>query len=42
MEKWQKIYKMGWATKEQLKKVVVLGEITAEEYETITGEVHVQ
>jgi uncharacterized XkdX family phage protein len=36
--KWNMYYSMGWATKEQLRTVVGLGQITKEEFEVITGE----
>jgi Phage uncharacterised protein (Phage_XkdX) len=35
---WQTAYQYGWATKSQLKEAVVLGDLTAEEYQQITGE----
>lgn len=41
-EKWKERYEKHWATKEQLKQVVKLGVLTAEEYELITGEVYVE
>lgn len=37
-EKYKERYDRGGCTKEQLKKLVVLGALTAEEYEEITGE----
>lgn len=43
-EKWKRLYERNFATKEQLKQLVVIGVprgITAEEYELITGEVYV-
>lgn len=39
-EKWKSRYDKHWATKEQLKMLVKLNVLTAEEYETITGETH--
>ena len=37
-EKWLNRYRNGYATKAQLKRLVRLGVITAEEYREITGE----
>ena len=37
-DKYQKRYNKGGCTIEQLKKLVELGALTAEEYEEITGE----
>ena len=37
-EKYRDRYNRGGCTKEQLKKLVTLGAITAEEYKEITGE----
>lgn len=37
---WQAAYKYGWATKDQLKQAVALTVITAENYQSITGEVY--
>ena len=37
-EKWKKRYKMKFATKEQLERLVPLKVITDVEYEEITGE----
>ena len=37
-EKYRDRYNRGGCTKEQLKKLVRLGAITADEYEEITGE----
>jgi hypothetical protein len=38
MSFWQLAYQFGWATKEDLRLAVQLNEITADEYQTITGE----
>ena len=40
-EKWNWRYQKHWCTKSQLKRLVVLSVLTAEEYETITGEPYV-
>ena len=37
-EKWDYRYKKHWCTKTQLKRLVVLEVLTADEYKTITGE----
>ena len=37
-EKYQNRYNRGGCTKEQLKRLVMLNAITADEYEEITGE----
>lgn len=37
-EKWEDRYKKHWCTKEQLKRLVQLDVLTAENYEEITGE----
>lgn len=39
-EKYQDRYMRGGCTKAQLKRLVALGAITAEEYEEITGEAY--
>ena len=39
-EKYQKRYENNGCTKEQLKRLVELGALTAEEYADITGEVY--
>ena len=40
-EKWNYRYQKHWCTKTQLKRLVVLTVLTAEEYETITGEPYI-
>ena len=40
-EKWNWRYQKHWCTKSQLKRLVVLSVLMAEEYETITGEPYV-
>lgn len=42
LEKWKNYYDKGWASKDQLKIVVSLEGLTAEEYQTITGEEYPQ
>ena len=37
-EKWDDRYQKHWCTKEQLKKLVALNVLTAEEYKLITEE----
>lgn len=37
-EKWNTRYEKSWCTKAQLKRLVELGVLTADEYKTITGE----
>lgn len=37
-EKWRDRYEQGYCTKEQLRRLVALGVLTAAEYEDITGE----
>ena len=37
-EKYKERYEKGYCTKEQLKKIVALGRLTADEYKEITGE----
>ncbi len=37
-EKWNDRYKKNWCTKDQLKRLVQLGVLSAEEYKLITGE----
>lgn len=37
---WSMAYKFGWATKVQLKEAASKGKITAEQYQTITGEAY--
>ena len=39
-QKYMKRYKRGGCTKEQLRELVDLGVLTAEEYEEITGETY--
>lgn len=39
-EKYKKRYAKGGCTKAQLRRLVELGALTAEEYEEITGEVY--
>ena len=39
-EKYAKRYARGGCTKEQLRKLVALGAITADEYKEITGETY--
>ena len=41
-EKWNDRYKKHWCTKEQLKRLVQLGVLSAEEYKSITGEEYVE
>lgn len=40
-EFWQLAYNEGWADKTQVAEAVPLGQITAEQYEQITGEPYV-
>ena len=40
-EKWNARYEKNWVTKAQLKMLVVLGVLTEQEYQTITGEAFV-
>ncbi len=35
---WEMAYGWGWASKEQLRTVTELGELTKEDFERITGE----
>ncbi|MCC5911304.1 MAG: XkdX family protein [Clostridiaceae bacterium] len=37
-EKWDDRYRKKWCNKGQLQRLVVLGVLTAEDYENITGE----
>lgn len=37
---WSMAYKFGWATKDQLKQAVTLKIITADNYQSITGEAY--
>lgn len=37
---WSMAYKYGWATKDQLKQAVTLKIISAEDYQTITGDTY--
>ena len=37
-EKWNDRYSKGWANKDQIMRLVVLGRLTEEEYKIITGE----
>lgn len=39
-EKWNDRYQRKWCTKTQLKRLVALNALTAEEYQTITGEAY--
>lgn len=39
-EKYKERYDKGGCTKEQLKKLVIRGRLTPQEYEEITGEVY--
>lgn len=36
-DKWKERYDKGWATDEQLQRLVVLGYITVTQYKQITG-----
>lgn len=40
-EKWNYRYQKHWCTKMQLKRLVVVTVLTADEYETITGEPYI-
>lgn len=37
-ERWNDRYQKSWCTKEQLRKLVILGLLSAEEFKLITGE----